>query len=234
MNPGFDGTNCSLVGRAAQEAGLDDATASLSLPLRRVAVTAIGLLAIPLALYGAVPTPAQGSEAATPTRTVSAADCQVDPRPPEDFDAIADATPGSFAQLLEGTPAATVVVPTDSVSAEPEVVEAVTAAIEQIVACTATGDIARFSALWTDDYFRRSLGGASSSAELSTILALTPVAVAEPVPLPVVEAVGILPDGRVAVETRNQNGRGLSIFVESDGRYLLDDSSPLEEGTPTP
>lgn len=174
---------------------------------------------------------AQENAAGTPVRTVSAAACRAEPRPLADFAAIADATPGSFAQRLDGTPVARAIPPDGGVPAEPEVVEAIDAALQQIGACTATRDVRLFSALWTDTLFRETLSG----VDLSDILTGTPEAVAEPLPVPTVDAVRLLPDGRFAAMVRSDQGRGIAVFVEAAGRYLLDDSFDLTaDGTPTP
>lgn len=199
-------------------------------PLRLAALTAV--LAAALVLLVGSPAAAQATPVATPAQAASAADCRAEPRPLEDFAAITDATPGSFAQQLDGTPLATAVPPTVGEPADPEVVQRITATLEQIGACTATTDVRRFSALWTDDLFRRSLSG----VDLSNVLTATPVPNAQPVPLPVIDSVRVLPDGRVAVVGGPEGGpRGVLVFVESDGRYLLDDSFDLTpNGTPVP
>lgn len=189
------------------------------------------LLVIPVLLFTIIPVAAQEGALATPPGMVLASDCQAEPRPLEDFSAIVDATPGSFAELLEGTPIATAVPPTGGVPAEPAVVEEINTAIEQIGACTATTDVRLFSALWTDDFFRRTLSG----TDLSNVLGATPVPIQEPIPLPVIDEVRVLPDGRITAMGRSEDGMGVFVFVESEGRYLLDDSFNLSlDGTPTP
>lgn len=149
----------------------------------------------------------------------------------EEFAAIADATPGGFQQLLEGTPLPTAVPPEGGEPVAPEVAEAIDAALLQIGACTATRDVRLFSALWTDAFFRGTLSG----VDLGDVLSGTPEAVTESIPVAPVEAVRELPDGRVAATARSEGGRGIAVFVEQDGRYLLDDSFDLRPGgTPTP
>lgn len=171
----------------------------------------------------AEPDPGQG--------VVDPADCRAEPRPLADFAAIADATPGSFARLLDGTPVATVVPPEGGEPVAPEVAAAIDAALQQIGACTATRDVRLFSALWTDAFFRETLSG----GDLGDVLTGTPEAVTEPIPVPTVEAVRELPDGRFAATVRSEGGRGIALFVEQDGRYLVDGSFDLTpDGTPTP
>jgi hypothetical protein len=106
--------------------------------------------------------------------------------------------------------------------------------------CAASGDLARLAALFTPDGFRRVLAPEPVPIEPGTPSA-TPIApvAGDPLALPVdtgvIDRAVVLEDGRVAayvdVDTLNPQ---LVIFVEEDGRWLIDEILPLpvEEATP--
>ena len=95
----------------------------------------------------------------------------------------------------------------------------------ELVACTNAGDVPRLTALWSDDFFRRGLAGISSLA-IDSFATQFPSEVGNRTTAVSVEDVRILPDGRVsAIVHVNEFGQ-LDVFVESDGRYLLDESVP--------
>lgn len=196
----------------------------------------ISLFVATAALLAPAPSMAkEGAATATPgVAVVSAADCRAAPRPLADFDAIAAATPLSFPEVLRraesrnriGTP------PAGGVPADPATVAGVTAAVEQLYACLLTVDLRRYASLLTDENFRRNFAGLDPRVVSATP---TPNSTRLPLALSQIEEVQVLPDGRVAVEIRAERGRSLSIFVEANGRYLLDVGFELADGgTPTP
>lgn len=176
---------------------------------------------------------APGSVAATPT---SAEICDVERRPVEDLTVLADEPPGLLMQFREavGTPFVRPIPELEGVPAEPHVVAGVTATIQDLFACGNAGQMLSVMALSTDDYLRRALGGMPADIYL---------AMATPGPIPaehqpvllLVGDVGMLPDGRVVATTRSSQSTTVNIFVESDGRYLIDDNFDVSQaGTPTP
>lgn len=195
------------------------------------------LLALAVMHIPASATAGQGGATPTPDGTaVSAADCRAEPRPVADFAAIAAATPLSYPEVLRraeamnqiGTP------PAGGVPADPAVVAGVTDAVKQIFACLLTEDFARYASLLTDDNFRRNFAGLDPRAVQATP---NPSSMRVPLPLYQIEEVRVLPDGRVTAEIDAERGRSISVFVESDGRYLLDGGFELVDGgvpTPTP
>jgi hypothetical protein len=206
-------------------------------PLRGTLVAGCVCLLVAVAVVLAPTSSTVGQGAATPipdVAFVSADDCRAAPRPLADFEAIAAATPLSYVEVLRrarsqnrvGTPSP------GGVPADPAVVAGVTDAIEQVFACLLTGDFARYASLLTDENFRRTFGGLDPRAALATP---NPTSLEVPVPLSQIEEVLVLPDGRIAVRTQRERGPSLSIFVESNGRYLLDGGFELVDvATPTP
>jgi hypothetical protein len=196
--------------------------------------TAIASLAatggLSLLLVLAQPTPAAAQDGSTPAApgTTHATECTVTPRPIDDFLAAAEATPGVLESELRGLPAATPAPPSaEGTPANQEIVDALTATIEQSVACLNAGDLPRLFALYTDEAFIRSLGGgiavtpdvAQQAAELAT---------PRPLPsnlqqsIPSIGEVRLLPDGRVTAITATEEGRTLVVFAKEGGRYLID------------
>lgn len=197
----------------------------------------ITLLAAPLLVPSAKAR--QSTPAASPVM-VDPAECQVAPRPIEDFDALLDSPTGAMIALLRGTPIATPFVPAGSVLADPAVVAAVNATLRELAGCVNTGDFRRFAALFTDEAFLRFFAGDADDVEPED-RADSLAELASPVPVPPDEqaafqpfaAVLMLPDGRVAAFTPDQIGEEPTIFVEVDGRYLID-SVPIVRFTFNP
>jgi len=150
----------------------------------------------------------------------------------EDFAALPSATPGSLASELGGSPVAQPTVPRGGDPASPTIIAGIEGAIREQVACANTGDIRLITALWTDDYFRQTFGG----ADLTFVLEATPVPPNSPASMPEeIENVRVLPDGRVTAVTRTEVGTARAVFVEVGGRFLLDGIEELtENGTPEP
>lgn len=215
--------------------------------MRQASVGALACLFAVAALALAPSSSTIGRGAATPVpevAVVSAEDCRAEPRPLDDFDAIAAATPLSYFEVLlraqiadrPGTP------PLGGVPADPAVVAGVAEAIKQQYACLLAGDLARFTALLTDDNFRRNFDGLDPRVVSE---ALVPNPIRLPLPLYQIEEVLVLPDGRIMVRIQRERGPTLHFYVESNGRYLLDGGfevvdvatpmpAPLQAATPTP
>ncbi|MDP9364352.1 MAG: hypothetical protein M3Q10_09055 [Chloroflexota bacterium] len=125
-------------------------------------------------------------------------------------------------------------VPVDGVPADPTIIEAVTATIEEEVACLNSGDFLRAVALWTDELLRKELGGLDEAilAQLATPASVPPENRATTVS---VDNVRVLNDGRVTAVTQIGDTEAAMVFVKSDGRYLIADNIELPDaGTPTP
>lgn len=180
----------------------------------------VWLLACVVQLLNPVAVPARQATAATPAAetsvsepgTVDPVECRDEPRPLADFFALADITPTSATPAPRGSGPP----PEGGIPAAPVVVAESYEAVRHLTACGTTRDTRFVTALWTDDFFRRSLSG----VDLDDVL--TPAA---PVTarLPGMVSVRVLPDRRVLVETRTGAGTEFLAFVEQDGRYLLDD-----------
>lgn len=201
----------------------------------------------------AVGHPALAQEA-TPTAVLDVPrpeECQVTPR---ESDALVSAlgTPGA------ATPAA----PTAALESElPQgdpvddaTVTAVTETTRQFVACINAGDTFRSLAVVTDDFLRQQLGGLTPSveelaeleAQLAAAAAASPVALDGPNQggLVAVRDARRLPNGRVGalvmVEAAGLDAppdTAFFLFVETDGRWLIDDIVTLADdagATPIP
>ena len=228
------------------------------------------LAAVALVTAGAVATarltgnddsrPAMPTAAAGPDRT--AMDALDVPAPEECL-----VTPRSTQALvaLFATPAASPVGtaaagpgPLEAPAGTPAPVETVVqaaAVYRESVACLNAGAFARAFALYSDDYVRRLLAGASAQTGIG--LDLIAVALATPYPPAPMDWTGIravggadhLADGRLRlfVVTRRVAGAAtpaagtgdtphLVVFVAHDGRWLIDDilTPPIDIGSPTP
>jgi hypothetical protein len=135
--------------------------------------------------------------------------------------------------------------------ADAETVDAVTATVREALACINTGNWLSVFAFFSDDYSRR-FGEANpiSEAEVEMLRTPVPEMPAEArATLQAVREVRVLEDGRVAalVETiypgESPPGGEVDffVFVEEDGRWLIDDmvedlegQYPPVGGTPTP
>ena len=149
------------------------------------------------------------------------------------------ATPVTAFQLPEGEPA------------DPETVAGVLDTLQRLGACLNAGALLSYAALFTDDYWQREIAqfGPPPAEELA-FLSGTPQA------LPAEARVGLLaildvrelPNGRVAglfdvtdpFETPPGPARFSWVFVEQDGRWLIDEQVMLgpiaadQVGTPMP
>lgn len=158
--------------------------------------------------------------------------CQTAPRGIKELVAVTEGTPGANASAILGTPERDVVPRTRGVPADPEVVQAVTATAEELVACRNAGDLPRLLALYSDRALTEFLGGVAAFEDGAPSLLF-----ATPVPLPQtqhaklesIDEVRLLPDGRVSAITQVDGSRALTIFVKEEGRYLYDGSYALDE-----
>lgn len=171
-----------------------------------------------------------------------AEECRVEPR---DAAAIA---------RLAGTPRAELAATPDPVGspapfeppagepADPATVEAVTATVRELTACGNAGETARVYALYTDAGLLRFLAQEGTSAEGTADQIATPDAIELPTgasPVPALEAVRLLPDGRVGavlvIGTERVESRSYVVFRLVGDRYLVDDLVPdIETGPGTP
>ena len=185
--------------------------------------------------------PASPAASPVPFPTVA---CTVDPLPFDDFIAYTVAPPGITVSTLMGTPVSTPNPPTGGTAASEEVVVAVTATLQQMVACVNAGDTQRLFTLYSDAFLSEFLGGiATLNDDFDEAEVRQEFGNATPVPIPpdqavrldAVDDVRLLPDGRVSAVIRVNDDRNLIIFAETGGRYLLDYSYELPDAaTPTP
>lgn len=210
------------------------------------------LFAIPAAallLAGTVSAFAQEGED-EPNRALTPDLCQVEPRSADELIALfgLDAESVDEAPVIEPAPIA---IPLGE-SASPEIVEAVTATVEQFFACNNAGDTPRITALLSDIGVFRFYGFGPREAEVDEVLRNRAAGTPEPreegdlIRLLAVTDVSVLPDGRVAAFVVNNEPllppRGpetlLFIFSEGENGWVIDDYydftiiAPEAEGTP--
>jgi hypothetical protein len=194
-------------------------------------IRVVGAL-IGLALLG-LGAPASVAQEATPAVdlvTPDPADCRVEPRTVENLMTFlatpvasvaspvsADATPAT-ASITEGEPA------------DAEVVAGVTATATELYACYNANAFLQAFALFTDDYMARSFVAEGITAEAVKILGtpIPPQAKDDWMSV-AVQDVRLRPDGRIGAFLVSRNPMGgdaistdYYIFVERDGRYLID------------
>jgi hypothetical protein len=205
-----------------------------------MAMTAIIFLAAPAGTHGPAASAQNSSAAATPV-IADPAECLIEPRPREDFMALTEATPGVLQSEIQGIAVATPIMPTGGVPADPSIVAAVTETVEESVACLNAGDIARFTALYTDEAFFLAYGGGEitdpelAEQQLASLATPQPLPPDERVGIPAIRDVRVLPDGRVTAIISTTDGESLAVLSRSDGRYLYDWSYDLSTAaTPEP
>jgi hypothetical protein len=214
-------------------------------PILLAAVTAICIAsAIALGAYrlmppgrsesDEIPAPAVAMQSSPESAATNGSECTVTPRTAAQdalrgtptVDAILEATTMviSPAQESVGVPAMPV---QDLPTGEPasnEVKDRVGTTILELVACRNAGDWERMDALFSDDSFRRAYGLVGRPVFATPASSPPPPA---PITVPAVLEMRVLPDGRVgALLSHDLGGYGLweyLIFVEVDGRWLLDE-----------
>jgi hypothetical protein len=167
-------------------------------------------------------------------------ECSAAPRTREGFLALAQATPGVLQAEMRGTAVATPPMPTEGIPADPVVIAAVTTTVNESTACLNAGDIPRLLALYSDNAFYLAYGGGGLGNPQEDEKALESLETPQPLPAsqrvltPIVSDVRLLPDGRVTALIRSGSQQSLTVFVESNGRYLFDWSYTLQSpATPT-
>lgn len=209
--------------------------------MRRAAATALIALGL---LAGLWPAPAPAQEATPPpgAEVPGPEECTVAPISPAEFLAVFATPAAAPASPAPGGPPApggelTVGSEADFPAgepADPATAEAVAAAVRILLACVNADDRLRQFALFSDDLLRAI---AIRAVAVPTEAELAAEAATPPVPLPVGERVAIVairdarvfPDGRAGVvavigDPGDEQDRltGMYVFVEVDGRWLLD------------
>lgn len=166
--------------------------------------------------------------------------CQVDPRSPDFILALAGTpTAGRVTSAASPTPFAT----PDGKAADAEIVEGITATMQEAVACFNAADLRRAFALFSDDYFRRLIPEGPTGEVFTGFLTDAPAPVTR-IGLHAIQDVRVLADGRVGAlvtlidpdaPTPDDADRRFVVFVMVGDRWLIDEVIDLEAvGTPTP
>lgn len=217
--PGSDRASRTFSTRRASVSG---AAAVLALILGAVLVAATAR-AVPLT----------SSQQAPPTVSGASA-CQVAPRSLDDLVALTRTAVGAAQAFSLGTPISTQTPPSAGVPADRSVIAEVVKTVEEQVACLNAGDLLHVTALWSDDYVKRTLGGLPAEV-LGHVATPTPLIEDDRAILESISDVRLLNDGRVTAVVTTDDATSLVVFVESNGRYLIDDNFTLSgDGTPTP
>ena len=182
-------------------------------------------------LAGLAPTAASAQEA-TPASDFVTPDpeaCQIEPRTIENLASFL-ATPSASPAVDAATPQ----VPDapDGVPADVDVVEGITATAYELYACYNANDFLRVFAFFTDGYMTRSFASEDIAPDAIGLFATPIPAQAADERFSIsVQDVQVLVDGRIGanVITHSPLGDGADtptyyIFVEQDGRYLVDDA----------
>ena len=192
------------------------------------------------ALVGVTPglTLSVAAQDATPVgmATPNPRECRIPPRTIESLAALLDAPE----QTGDAAPVDSEA--TEGEPADAETVARVTETVRELFACQNDNDFLRVFAFFTDDYLRRSFAAAGTTQEDLDFFAVATGALApEERQAVAVRAVRVLPDGRVRALVVGRNPAAdppefadFTIFVEQDGRYLIDDVVSQQVGTPTP
>lgn len=165
----------------------------------------------------------EASPAADAFVTPDPAECMVAPRSVDELRAYLDtataAAPAATPTVAGGEPA------------DAGTTAAVTAVVNELYACVNANAFLRMFALYSDDYVARSLVAGDVNPEALSLFA-TPIApqdADERVSI-AIRDVTVLPDGRVSVLVidrtplaDNAESPTIYIFVERDGRWLVDD-----------
>ncbi len=196
---------------------------------------ALSLLASLLVLcLLATPVTAQEATPEADLVTPDPEECQVEPRSMETLTGLI-ATPVADLATPEFQSATPVTVetfePPEGEPADEETLAGVTATATELFACYNANDYLRVFALFTDEYLARSFAEEGVDEEALEFFGMP----AEPKPSEEWESIAlqdaqILEDGRVGAYLIGHNPEGdgadfvdYTIFVERDGRYLIDD-----------
>lgn len=188
--------------------------------MKRTTMGACTLLAVALA-SGSLAT--ARAQVGTP-EAVSAAECQVEPRPAEFFQNLA-ATPApeDEASAATATPEAS------SDPVDEATLTGITATAREVVACLNAGDYLRVNALYTDDYLLRNFGQDDVEALSATP---SPAATENQVLFRGLRDTQLLADGRASavIQTTTPTGdvETNTIFVQSGDRWLIDAESVVD------
>ena len=194
-----------------------------------------------LVAVGPVPAAAQQDFPVTP----DPAACQVEPRAADDLLALWYGPAGSPVAALPNGEAATEVVISLGPPADAATVAAIEATVVEVFACFAAGDFPRATALFTDELVARfGPEPGTPEEEARAFVEATPEPEGEPTLILAITDVMDLGGGRVGAFVVERSGgdpplTSYAVFVESDGRWLVDDvvefSTPaFEEGEGTP
>ncbi|MGH2557571.1 MAG: hypothetical protein ACRDJH_00795 [Thermomicrobiales bacterium] len=216
------------------------------------AVLAVAIAIIGIVAFGGDENDPASDQTGIPTQVAGLAQnippperCRVTPRPVDRMQALM-ATPvaSPVTDIRVASPG-----PAEGTPADAATIEDVVATYTEAIACQNAGNFARTYALYSDDFVRRILGGAS--VQLGVDPALVAVVIGTPTTVPPMEwtaivargAVEMLSDGRasavfVTVKVQDAGNSDAArprvvFFVKQDGRWLIDGTfDPAAEGTP--
>lgn len=197
---------------------------------RRIGQVVVLTLGALLASVADVGHTARASAALVDRQVASTEACTVQPRRERDLIRLALAPEGIARSLVTALPVATPEPPPPGVPADPEIVAAVNATAEQLVACYNAGDLKRLFALYSEEYLYIVWGGfagpSPGRAQIREALAFmaTPVpqSPGDRISLVSVQDVQELADGRVMAVLNLSTGSLLATFRYTDGWYQLD------------
>lgn len=162
------------------------------------------------------------SQTASPAASPHDVACDVAPRTDTDLTHLAQSAATPAGDAGEGTPDGTLL--EDGVVADDQTRAAIESALALVDVCAESGDVARLLSLYTDGFIVRE------------VLAAEPVPIVPGTPdtssstgTPetagtgmIVHEVRILSDGRVAAQVQRDGRNEVVVFVEVDGRWLVD------------
>ncbi len=179
-------------------------------------------------------TPEVNAQDATPAGGLVAPDpeaCQVQPRTVENLLTFLATPSAGTASPTLGTATPEVFAAPRGEPADEEIVAGVSATAIELYACYNANAFLRVFALFTDQYLARSIAEEGITADAVGLLGtpIAPQAVGQPLSV-AVQDVRVRPDGRVGAYLVRHSPMGdggnavdYYIFVEQDGRYLIDD-----------
>lgn len=192
-------------------------------------------------LYTEESWPGPGDEIAGVPPPADPADCQGEPRPRSDFEALISASPSAIGRSeLSGTPLPTAT-PLTGEPADEETVDGVMTAVQQFNACIAVNDWPRVYTSFTDRLFAEALAGVSPEFLDVIFSGRTELPVADGPRLVDVRNVQILADGRIGAEVEIVTVIGDMLtrdtefmwFVRDDDRFLIDEIAPISRSEET-